>query len=357
MIIVIVYACDKDFNILEIIDSFTSLIWTQRYYTEGDFELYIGADKKLFELFKNSKYLIRSDDYKKCMMIKNIQLTTSDEEGDFLTITGVSLSSILAQRIIWTQTQVSGTPDIAIAKLINENVINPSATERAISNFELGEMVSSGEAFQQQFTGTNLLEAIQKICLENKLGYDVQLDFKNKKFIFNIYEGIDRSYNQKKNPRVVFSCDMDNLISTNYSYSCENYKNVALVAGEGEGISRRTATVGTQSGIERNEAYIDSRNTSSNDGKISDEEYIASLKKEGCQTLKESYSEVESLEGEIEPNLNYKIGEDYKLGDIVSIKNEYGIMLNVRITGIIESEDESGVSTIAEYSNITSIEA
>lgn len=352
-----IYACDKDLNILDLIESFTSLIWTERYYTEGDCELHLGASKKLFELFKKSKYLIRTDNFKKCMIIKKIELKTDEEQGDFLTISGVSLSSILAQRIIWKQTQVSGVPKVAITKLINENIINPSIAERQISNFELGEMVTSGESFTQQFTGDNLLEAIQGICLENKLGYDVQLDFKNKKFIFVLYEGIDRSFNQSDNPRVVFSCDMDNLISTNYSYSCENYKNVALIAGEGEGLARRTATVGTRSGIDRAEAFVDSRNTSSNEGKITDEEYTASLKKEGCQTLKESYSEVESIEGEIEPNINYKIGEDYKLGDIVSVKNEYGISLDVRITGIIESEDESGFSTIAEYSNITSIVA
>lgn len=350
-----IYVCDDDFNILDLIENFTSLIWAERYYTEGDCELHIGASNDLFQLFKKSKYLVRADNFKKCMIIKKIELTTNVEEGDFLTITGVSLSSILAQRIIWTQTRVSGIPSVAITKLINENAIAPSITDRIISNLELGEMVTSGDSFTQQFTGDNLLEAIQGICLENKLGYDVQLDLKNKKFIFILYEGVDRSYNQKVNPRVVFAPDMDNLISTNYSWTSENFKNVALVAGEGEGTARRRVTVGSGEGIDRFEAYVDARDISSNNGEISETEYNSALMKKGCQTMKENYSEIESIEGEIEPNINYELGEDYSLGDVVSVKNEYGLSFNVRITGIIESEDESGFLTIAEYANITSI--
>ena len=45
----------------------------------------------------------------------------------------------------------------------------------------------------------------------------------------------------------------------------------------------------------------------------------------------------------------YKYKQDYDVGDIVTIKNEYGIIADVRITEVTESEDSTGFSVIPTF--------
>jgi hypothetical protein len=62
-------------------------------------------------------------------------------------------------------------------------------------------------------------------------------------FVFDLYYGVDHSYEQSANPYIVFSDEYDNLLSSQYE---EDYREIAtdvLVAGEGEGIDRKTMWV------------------------------------------------------------------------------------------------------------------
>ena len=54
------------------------------------------------------------------------------------------------------------------------------------------------------------------------------------------------------------------------------------------------------------------------------------------------YGAVTSFEGEIEPNITFIYKQDYFLGDIVTIKNNYGIQARARIVEVIEVDDENG---------------
>ena len=61
---------------------------------------------------------------------------------------------------------------------------------------------------------------------------------------------------------------------------------------------------------------------------------------EGKEKLAE-HSVTTSFEGEVDSN-SYKYKTDYDLGDIVTVKNEYGITVNARITEVIETWDNEG---------------
>lgn len=51
-----------------------------------------------------------------------------------------------------------------------------------------------------------------------------------------------------------------------------------------------------------------------------------------------------AFEGSVEPNVTFKYKEDYNLGDLVLVQNEYGISAKARITEIVEVYDENGHS-------------
>lgn len=118
---------------------------------------------------------------------------------------------------------------------------------------------------EAQYTGDNLYDVIQKICEEQGIGFKITLN-DEKQFVFELYAGSDRSYDQTENPYVIFSPKFENIINSNYIESKASLKTVTLVGGEGEGADRRYTTVGGGSGLNRRELFTDARDISSNVG-------------------------------------------------------------------------------------------
>ena len=342
------YLLDKQLNILCPIEAYQSMIWTTRYYEAGDFELYVPATQQMLDTIRTDYFIVRDDDFTQAMIIQNITVLTDIEQGNYMTITGKSLKNILSRRIIWHQTTVNGKVETCIRRLVDDNAVNPHEPLRKISRLVLGPEIGLTETIKAQFTGDNLETAIQDICKNYKIGYDILLDLENKQFIFILYKGSDRSYNQSQNPHIIFSNDFENLLRTNYASGLENYKNAVLIAGEGEGINRRTATIGATEDLDRYEAFVDARDVSSNDGELSEGEYIYALVEKGYEFLSNN-NKTESIDGEVETEHTYKVNQDYFLGDIVEVINEYGIIMTPRIVEIIESDDETGHYTIPTF--------
>lgn len=76
--------------------------------------------------------------------------------------------------------------------------------------------------------------------------------------------------------------------------------------------------------------------------------YSLYLLTRGYEKLAE-YGEIKTFEGKIEPLTTFKYKEDYFLGDIVTVRNEYGIEEKVRITEIIEVKDNNGYSVEPKF--------
>lgn len=344
-----IYVLNSDLERITIIDHYSSIIWTTRYYECGDFELYLAANETLISILQEDYYLIREDYEDNAMIIESIEITTDVENGNYMTVKGRCLKSILYRRIIWNQTSISGLLELGIARLINENAISPIAEERKIENLINSNTFATGINVTAQFTGDNLGETISSLCLNYGLGWDVKLNLEEKTFNFILYRGTDRSYNQDLIPWVVFSNEYENLLTSNYTFDKSNYKNVCKVAGEGEGVARKYTTVGTAKGLNRYESYVDARDLSSNEGEISESEYYTQLAERGKENLAETVT-TENFEGEI-IDFTYTYGEDYSLGDIVEVVNDYAMQATTRIIEVIQSEDESGIYTIPTFSS------
>lgn len=342
------YVLDPEFNTIGIVDSYTSLIWTKRYFEFGDCEVYIKANAENLNTLKCGHWLVRSDDDMICR-IERVQLSTDTEEGNYIVVTGTDARSILAQRIVWTQTNFTGTVENFIRKLITDAIINPTITARRIDNFTLGNAKGFTDTIEQQVTYDALDEKI--IEISKAYGYGTRVTFDGTNFVFDIYKGKDRSYNQDINDYVTFSPDFDNIISSEYVADSSEYKNVALVGGEGEGNARRILALGTASGLNRRELFVDAGSVSSETAEGETIDYDQALKNEGVEALAE-HGITQAFDGEVESNLSYIYNRDYYLGDIVQIRNEYGIELPARITEVIESWDSSGYSVIPTFESV-----
>jgi len=339
---------NTNFETVYIVDSFKSLIWTDRYNEYGDFEIYLTLTNN-FDIFKYLKedYYLWLKESEHCMIIEDLAINSDIEDGNHLIVTGRSLESILERRIIWGQKVLTGNLQDAIETLLNESIISPSITDRKIDNF-IFEPSTDPRVMEltidAQFTGNNLYDVIKKLCQSHNIGFKIVLN-DNNQFVFSLYAGVDRSYNQNTNPWVVFSPKFKNIINSNFFTSKANLKNVTLVAGEGEGASRKTTTVGSGSGLNRRELFTDARDISSNvdGGTLTNEQYIAKLKARGIEKLSEHTIKT-AFEGEMEATRLFKYGEDFFIGDIVQIANEYGHEGRAYISELIISQNEDGIS-------------
>lgn len=348
-----IYVYNKNNECIDVIDTYQSAIWDLSYYDAGKFELYIAANEKIVRLMVPDNRLIRDKDIsddgtmRHVMIIKKVVLSTDDETGDNLIVTGFDLKIILRQRIVWQQTNLSGTIEDCIKKLLIENVISPDIVQRKLDNFTF-RPEKNIKKIQKQITGDNLMDAVVGILSENGIGWDVYIDSIGN-YVMTTYTGIDRSVNQDVNPCVVFSAANENIVDDTYTLDLTDYANVVLTAGEGEGLARRRLGFGETEGIDRYEIYKDARDISSNNEEISDTEYNNMLLAVGSQALAE-HSKTEKYEGSIETQGLYRYGVDYNIGDIVSVINRYGISANPRIIGVIESVSDDGVTIVPTLS-------
>jgi hypothetical protein len=354
-----IHVLDRDFNLVGIVDDYVSVIWRPAYYDVGDFEIYLDATTENINLLQPNYYVVRGQDisvddegnttFKKVMVIKNHNINTDIEGGDYLTVTGRELKYILNSRIVWSQTNLTGNVVTAIETLVNKNAIAPGDANRAIPNLVLDESLVVSETINKQLTGDKLDEAITEICMTYDIGYDIYI--KNKKLMFKLYRGVDRSTTV---PHVIFSEEFENILSSEYARNTEEFANTTLIGGEGEGVERVYTTVNnTNSGLDRYEVFTDARDISQNkdsDNTIDINTYYKLLAERGLEKLSE-HAITEEFTGEVQHDVNYEYGVDYYLGDTVLIINKYGMTKSVKVLSAIESDDENGTKLIPQFNN------
>ena len=334
---------DTDFGAIKVLDAYESLIWTERYNQAGDFEFHAPATIELLNIMTPGRYLYLSES-DTLMIIEKIEIATDTDEGNKLTVSGPSIASVIARRIVWSQTTLDGYLEGQIQKLLNQNIISPSDNNRRISNFVFeasGDSAIGSMTIKSQYTGDNVYKVITEVCEERGLGFKVTFNSSNQ-FVFKLINGKDRTYDQSINEPVVFSPGFDNLIDSDYVNNQADYKTIALIAGQEEGDSRVRTTIqpDASTGLNRRELYIDARDLQQGEG-MSDAEYLAILQQRGNEKMA-SYLGNESFDATMETNIGPKFGVDFFLGDIVQVENEYGLGGKCRVTELIRSMKSSG---------------
>lgn len=356
----VIHVLNKDLQLVGIVDEYISVIWRPAYYDVGDFELYIDATADKIKLLQRDYYLVRDTDiiadsagnviYSNVMIIKNFILTTDAEMGDYYTVTGKELKYLLHQRIVWSQTNLTGTAENAIRQLVTENAISPTDSKRVIPTLTLGASAGLTDTIEKQVTGDYLDKAIVDICTAYSYGWEISIY--NGALIFIVYQGLNKSLSQTERPFVVFSDNFDNIVNSSYQLTSDTYGNTALVGGEGEGAERIYTTVNSElSGLERYEVFVDAKDISQNkdsDKEITLSQYLLLLAERGKETLA-TLAVTEGFSGEVLTSHTFKYIEDFYLGDTVTVINKYGISKDVKILSVIDSIDETGTKLIPQF--------
>lgn len=356
---------DDNFNLIHVIDTFQSFIWTERYNGYGDFELYTKLNKDLYSVIDTirKKMELHLDCYvylkerQNHMFIETIEITKDEETGDFVLFSGRGLESLLDRRIIWKQTTLNANVQNAIKKVIEDAIINPTIFFRKISNFSfstLNNETVNDFKMKAQYTGDNLYDVVYNICDLYGMGFDIRINLSDT-FVFSLTFGEDRSIEQEINQPVIFSTNYENIVTTDYLESLKNLKNVTLVAGEDSGRYRKTQILGNSwSGVSRRELFTDARDIQSEleDGEtLSSSEYNLLLEQRGSEKLAE-HVHIKSFSGEIDPNNVFVYGVDYFNGDILQILNEFEENTKIRLIEVSMVWDETGYHLNPTFQNI-----
>lgn len=304
-----VYLLDKNFEIVAIVDDFTSLIWRRKYYECGDFELHVSHE--LFETIAfKSKYIYRPD-RREVGIIENYGLNapTAFCKGRFL-------ESILSDRIIFPTFKANGMTHEMITVLLAATY-HPEISQ--------GNLSGTGYDITTQVTGDNLMEYLYELLGTIDATYSVHLNIVDKTLAISTWQGIDRSES------AVFSQDWDNLTGFSYEYNNKELRNCAIVAGEGEGNDRIYIEIDRSNGEPRREIYIDARDIQQEENEPQ-ENYKARLIQRGIEKLSE-YGVVENCETVIDTESNLKYMENFDLGDICTVTDIlHGISCAKRLT-------------------------
>lgn len=365
---------DSNFDGVMMVDTYLSAIWTVRYDQAGDFELYMPVRQDYLEGMQIGRYLWRRDS-DRLMVIETVEIDCSADDGYKLTVKGRSLESILDRRII--ADTLSYETDTSINTIVKDiltgNVISPSKAARKIDNFTYKETTDTritGIKVTTTFRGESVYDAIVALCQTCKIGFRV-LPKGAGGFEFELYMGEDRSYNQNENPYVVFSPSFENLYSSNYIKSFQAYKNSIFAIGtyqkeiateeettDSNGNTTTTTTTTYEetevstwaksedsepSGLSRRETFVDCNSLSEGEQGGEESTWIAVAAQKGTEELSE-YKTTTAFEGELDAVRQYVLGEDFDIGDIVQVENEFGITATVYISEMIFSHDDTGLT-------------
>ena len=311
---------DKNLELITAISRWVSLLGINTYNTMGAFTLELRNNSNISTLMKDFFY---------CTI-------DNDDENPYIVMSAQSVDG----NVVFT-----GFPCTYIfSKRASTTVINNQNAEQAMKNIVDGmtpwnNLITASlqgltDVFGNQISDKQVIEYLQGIAQATDTGFKVVKNGKNLVF---------KCFKPSVNNNVKYATSLRNVSNLEYFKSDNDYYNVAIVAGAGEGSNRVTVTamIGNPTGTDRRELYVDARNEQPEENETTNayEQRLAQL---GLQKLTETLK-VETLHFLVKEN------DDVKLGDIINVTlDEFDISIQARVVEEqILNENNTTVRTIS----------
>lgn len=300
------------------IDDFISLIWHQKYYEVGNFELHTTT------FIKDLRYII-CNSFTDAGIVESVEL-----DGTKIVYKGRFLKCLLERKIIHKPTIYENKTTEYIAKdLVREYA------GQAIG-IESGEAL--GNPISIQITGVNLMEYIDEILREQELSSYIHYDYLTNNKTFKVFKGTDKTVTKPP-----LSTNFDNIYNFKYIKDERKGKNFAYVAAEEiEGRERTIITVDQSNGSEKIEIWVDAgdiqREVYENGASktIPEKTYLEMLKQRGIETLAEYRAD---------DSIDFTSDDDLELGDKRIFKDsQTGLLIERRVVEIITGIEDNRVN-------------
>ncbi len=315
------FALDSNFQILGILD-YINLQWNREYYESGSFSVQLPAGG----FIPGTKYLYTSA-RPETGIVQKLELSET-VKGKFIQLSGFFLEALLNDKIVFPTFYGSGKLESAVTDMINRYRADlPISVESPL------DLQTQAICFQE--TGGQLGNTAYEKLKTQQLSYYCRYDYLSNTIRFKVWKGTDRTQDQTKNNFVIFSEGFCNLSQADVMIDDSNYKNYAVVAGEGEGAQRKMAVADLSGGGYQKILFVDARMQRWDQEKQSESEYLEALRQYGVEKLAD-YALIQNIEVIVAgDSFSYLI--DFDLGDLVDVMIEsLGLQLRARIVAVHE---------------------
>ena len=316
---------DSNLNFLGFLDRFNSFQCSQKYADAGSFSIKAILTKETVKFLKEGNF-IQFEDF--AGMIDSIQMNDSAGNVPTITASGYDLTGLLASRIIWNDEYYNGNSEEFLRKIISDNAINPADSRRIIPFLALGELSGLPQTTERNTKHETLLEECIKVCKVADYGFAIDLDTKNKKMNFKIYEGTDRTAGQPQ--QLIIGKSYDNVMVQDYTYSSKDEITTCLVVAEEDSVS-----IGEEAaGLKRKETFLESSSTKE---ELTTEQFQNVLRSEGNEQLNNT---IQCFDIDI-------FNTTLSIGDKITVKEkDWNILFHTRVEEK-QTTLESGIKTIS----------
>lgn len=345
------YVLDPLLRRIAVIDQFESLIWTERFYAYGDFQMDIESTPGMRTLLSTGTLLAMNESYR-VMTVETVEDETGSDGRRMLSVKGRSLEAILLDRVAknsledlttspkWVITDepadvarkifhdicVTGILDpMDVIPFINEGTFLPPDT-----------VAEPVDPITVELDPTTVYDAIEDICTVWSMGFRLIRNFDASELWFDVYMGSDRTTGQTTLPPVIFTPSLDNLQDIKELKTVDKAKNVAYVYSPAGFLKVYPVGVDEDvTGFERHVLVVNASDVTTETTDIP-----GALLQKGMEELAKNRVS-QSLDGEIAQNSQYKYGVHYNLGDIVEMRTDNSTN-NMRVTEQIFVSDREG---------------
>jgi hypothetical protein len=349
------YTLDGLLRRTEVVDRFESLIWTERYATDGDFELVVSSTDQMRGLLTEGTRLAmnKSD---RVMTIEEIEDKDDSDGRSLITVKGPSIESIFDDRVTqWMSSQlnrdtgawkITGTPAFIAREIFRilcttNNSANPGDAIPFYTDGTLYPPDTIAE-YDTSITYTVDNDTIKKVLQDLAeiygFGYRLYRGPDTSTLYFNVYTGSDRTTLQTVLPAVIFSPSLNTIAEVAELRNISDYKNAAYVFHPKQQLNVYAQGYENVTGFDRRVLLVDA---SSLDSTLTGANLTNAMLQLGKDELAK-HKNVSAIDGQIPQNSKYVYGRDYNLGDLVEMKTRNGTTQNMRVTEQIFSEDASG---------------
>lgn len=369
-----------------------SLIWTERFQQLGEFELHTQSVANVRALLpERSMCTLR--DSREVMWVDSHSIDEVEDGPDELVVKGRSLECILMRRIwmnakygktvkmdkkysirqavetwVWnaicngtgndrintSETYPAGNqlPNVIVTDSIDPSSDGPDQARKVKNGYVYDQMqtfLASGNYGIRIVRPDNTKGRKVHIDADGTFNTDSVADITDLRFDF--YDGRDIS------DKVVFSYKAGHLDSPSYEMSSLNLMTGVEVDGDPRThyFTNPDILAGTNTGWNRLDGYVDggSKQDLTQGGSESDADFAArkaasaddfeqSLEDLGRRTVRRDGADIKTIDAQISPNINFKYGKDYRLGDRVMVQGRYGVHEKKWVTEFIRTRDSEG---------------
>lgn len=323
-----VYALDENFNLVAFAIPYTNLQWTRRYYDFGEFEMQIPL-----EVYDATWQYIGTAERPELGMIQKIS-----ENGDMsmtVLLSGFFIEKMLDEKACYPRYIGDDKTETALRKIFTRYKDDIPIILGPENSPLLGDRTQSN--FSDDKLGTKLF----RICEPREISWHVTYDYAENQLYFSVWQGVDRTQEQDKNPYYTFSLEFGNIGSRSLNIDYSNWYNYAIIPcnGDDDNIEQNVYYVDLSNGGYKREIVLDMRmDTPEENESMAD--FQRRIEEAALEKMVD-YQVINTIDLTPLENIDYMT--DYDLGDKCSVElSDINVSLETRIVEVYEVFKDTG---------------